>query len=112
MSADTKERIIRASLPGVWWPGLASVNGKLYAVGGATATGGFSSPPGVRPTSVLASVNEYDPVADQWTGRRRFGMARLLPGAAVLGTTLYVTGGSSATSQFAPVPLTTVEAGL
>jgi len=104
--------IIRASLPGVWWPGLASVNGKLYAVGGATATGGFSSPPGVRPTSVLASVNEYDPVADQWTGRRRFGMARLLPGAAVLGTTLYVTGGSSATSQFAPVPLTTVEAGL
>jgi Kelch motif len=53
-----------------------------------------------------------DPAADQWTRHGQFGVARLLPGAAVLGTSLYVTGGSSATSQFAPVPLATVEAGL
>src|SRR5256885_5614899 len=41
----------------------------LYAVGGATATGGFNSPPGVRATGVLGSVNEYDPAADRWTRR-------------------------------------------
>jgi N-acetylneuraminic acid mutarotase len=104
--------IIRASLPGVWWSGVAALNGKLYAFGGAAATGGFNSPPGVRPTSVLASVNEYDPTADQWTSRGQFGVARLSAGTAVLGTSLYVTGGSSATSRIAPVPLATVEAGL
>jgi len=103
--------IIRAPLAGVWWPGLAAVNGKLYAVGGATATGGFNSPPGVRATGVLGSVNEYDPAADRWTRRGQLGVARLSPGAAVLGSSLYVTGGSSATSQFAPAPLATVEEG-
>jgi N-acetylneuraminic acid mutarotase len=102
--------ILRAPLGGVWWAGLVASGGKLYTVGGVGVTGGFS-PPAVRPTSVLSAVNQYDPTSNQWTSAGNFGAARHSLGAAVLGTDVYVTGGSSATSEFSPTPVTTVEAG-
>jgi Kelch motif protein len=102
--------IIRAALAGVWWSALVAANGKLDAFGGVVATGGFTSPPGVRATSVIPAVNEYDPATDRWTTRNPFGVARHSAGAVLLGTDVYVLGGSSATNQFAAVPVTAVEA--
>lgn len=102
--------IIRAPLGGVWRAGLVASGGKLYAVGGVGVTGGFS-PPAVRPTSVLASVTEYDPATDHWSTAGSFGAARHGLGAALVGADVYVTGGSSSTNEFSPTPLTAVEVG-
>jgi N-acetylneuraminic acid mutarotase len=102
--------IIRSPRSGVWWAGLVATGGKLYALGGVAVQGGYS-PPGVRPTRVLADVWQYDPATDRWSGAGGFGTARHGFGAAMLGNDVYVTGGSSATNEYAPTPLASAEAG-
>jgi N-acetylneuraminic acid mutarotase len=99
---------VRAPLPSVWWARVVSAAGKLYAVGGVAVNGGYA-PPSVRPTSVLASVSQYDPVANQWSSLGQLGTSRHSAAAVAVGADLYVTGGSSSTNEFAPAPVTAVE---
>jgi N-acetylneuraminic acid mutarotase len=47
--------------------GIATVNGKVYAIGGSTRTGSTGSP--LSPSSIVGTNEEYDPATDTWTFR-------------------------------------------
>jgi N-acetylneuraminic acid mutarotase len=71
-------------------------NGKLYAIGGSTIEGSAGA--------TVATVEEYDPVADRWTARApmptpRFGAAAVAHGNGLI----YVIGGSNESGFLATV---------
>ena len=45
--------------------GVAAVNGKIYAIGGSTASGQY--PPDVSGGGFVGTNEEYDPETDTWT---------------------------------------------
>lgn len=61
--------------------GVGVVNGMLYAIGGADATG------------PLATVEMYDPATNTWTPRAPLSLPRMDFGVAVVAGTLYAIGG-------------------
>jgi N-acetylneuraminic acid mutarotase len=69
-----------------WSFGFASVNGKLYAVGGDTGTvwAGFTS-----------QLEMYDPATDTWTTKAPMPVLQLDPAAVELNGLLYAVGGSN-----------------
>lgn len=60
-----------------------SVNGKLYVLGGVTASGPV----------LTASVEEYDPNADSWSFRTSMSSGRQGMGSAVFNNKIYLFGG-------------------
>lgn len=72
------------SIPRIY-PGVAALDGILYAVGGdSAATSG---------TGVEARVETYDPATNRWTTRTPMPVPRAGLGLTVLGGTLYAVGG-------------------
>jgi N-acetylneuraminic acid mutarotase len=59
------------------------VNGKIYAIGGATTAGG----------TALSTVEEYDPATDTWTTKTAMPTARVTAGASAVNGIIYVIGG-------------------
>jgi hypothetical protein len=66
-----------------FWFSCEVVNGKIYAIGGATAAG--------APT--LATVEEYDPETDTWTTKTDMPTARCNMASAVVDGKIYIVGG-------------------
>jgi hypothetical protein len=66
-----------------FWFSCEVVNGKIYAIGGATAAD--------APT--LATVEEYDPVTNTWTTKTDMPTARCNMASAVLDGKIYIVGG-------------------
>ena len=65
---------------------VAAINGKIYAIGGATAHTG----------SPLGIVEEYDPLTDTWdTNKQPMPTARMGAGCGVINNKIYVAGGST-----------------
>lgn len=69
------------------WIGMASVSGKIYAIGGMTG------PQGQR----LNSVERYDPKTNEWQYVAPMPTARSSPGAVAVRDQIYVMGGFPAT---------------
>ena len=68
---------------GRFWFSCEVVDGKIYAIGGATAAG--------APT--LATVEEYDPITDNWTTKQDMPTARCNMASAVVDGKIYIVGG-------------------
>jgi len=66
-------------------PGIAALNGVIYAVGGDTVSSAGSG--------VVDRVETYDPAANRWTIRTPLDVARGGIGVAELDGTLYAVGG-------------------
>ncbi len=81
--------------------GLASVGGKLYAVGGVdhSLTG---LPPAER-NRPGSTVEEYDPAANAWTAKASMPTSRYHLGMAALDGKLYAVGGTSGGYRLATV---------
>lgn len=47
--------------------GVATVDGKIYAIGGSTRTGSTGSP--LSPATIVSTNEEYDPASNTWTFR-------------------------------------------
>lgn len=71
---------------------VVSLNGIVYAIGGA--------PAGV---SVLSSVEAYDPAADAWTTRSSMSVPRYGASAAAVNGVIYAIGGTSAVDGSIPI---------
>jgi len=63
-------------------PAAASVNGKLYAIGGSVNSS----------TTLTASIEEYDPVANAWTNKASMNQVRYAHQAVALNGKIYVLG--------------------
>jgi len=63
--------------------GVATVNNKIYVIGGTNNTWG------------LTSVEEYDPVTDIWTTKTPIPFGWTEFGTAVIGDTIYCVGGNN-----------------
>jgi len=63
---------------------VATVNGKIYAIGGTDALGNISS-----------AVEEYDPASNYWTPKTSMPTARTQAGVAVWDNKIYILGGCS-----------------
>jgi hypothetical protein len=74
-----------------WSFSTASVNGKVYAIGGATGevNVGAATYPG-NPTS---AIEEYDPVKDKWTKKGDMPIAIASSAAVAVNGKIYVMGG-------------------
>lgn len=72
--------------------GLASLNGLIYAVGGALGGGDPSSPQNQRR---LANVESYDPASNTWTTRLPMPTKREGLAVAVVNGVMYAIGGDS-----------------
>jgi len=73
----------------------ATVNGKMYVIGGATTAPGATNP-SVRPTTpqrVLATVEEYDPETNKWRERASMPTPRNHTYAGAVNGKIYVIGG-------------------
>lgn len=66
-----------------FWFSCEVVNGKIYAIGGATAPD--------EPT--LATVEEYDPITNTWTAKTDMPTARCNMASAVVDGKIYIVGG-------------------
>ncbi len=79
--------------------GVAAVNGKIYAIGGSTASGFAPSMPG---SSVLdtehnvATNEEYDLATDSWTFKKPMPTPRIFFATAVYQNRIYCIGGKTA----------------
>lgn len=65
------------------WFSCEVVNGKIYAIGGATVEG----------APILKTVEEYDPVTDTWTTKKDMPTARYNMASAVADGKIYTAGG-------------------
>ena len=81
--------------------GVAVVNGKIYAIGGSTASG-FE--PSIPPSSAYGNINlggfvgtneEYDPATDAWTYRAPMPTPRMALAIAAYQNKIYCIGGRS-----------------
>ena len=81
-------------------PGLVTVNGRLFLVGGGLVSGSR--------VETFDTLHEYSPASDRWVARAPMPTARSNFGTAVVGHLLYVIGGTR-TDSAAP-PVATVEA--
>ncbi|HYS09030.1 MAG TPA: kelch repeat-containing protein [Myxococcales bacterium] len=98
--------VILPSLSRRWWSALTSLNGKLYAIGGADVAGTSGSSP---PASTR--VDSYDPQLAAWADAGRLQVARNFAAPATLGTQMYVAGGASSGTSDVAVPLSSMESG-
>lgn len=76
-------------------PVAATVNGKLYVIGGASTHPGSSEPAVLpnRPHRALATVEEYDPATNTWRARAPMPTARNHAAIGVVDGKIYVIGG-------------------
>jgi hypothetical protein len=72
--------------------GVGVVNGALYAVGG------------VNTSSVLATVEAYDPISNTWTPKAPMPTARTYLGVGVVNGVLYAVGGGILATVEAYIP--------
>jgi N-acetylneuraminic acid mutarotase len=85
----------KASMPTArYYPGAATINGILYALGGQAGGG------------ALATVEAYDPAGNTWTTKASMPTARVALGVAVVNGVLYAVGGQNGSGGL----LATVEA--
>lgn len=89
-----------------WWSAFTSLNGRLYAIGGADLAGiDAGSPP------ASTRVDSFDPQLTAWSDAGRLQVARNFAAAATLGTRMYVAGGASSGSSDVAIPLPSMESG-
>ena len=95
--------VLLEPLPSRWWSAFTSLNGILYAIGGAQSSG----------SSATASnrVDVYDPLRRVWTDAGRLQTARNFAATTTLGTDMYVAGGATSGTSDVAVPLSSVESG-
>ena len=77
----------------------ATVNGKIYAIGGHTSGG-----------DAVASMESYDPAINAWSMRASMSGPRARMAAAVIDNTIYVVGGIATAGGGGATALATVEA--
>jgi len=68
-------------------------NGKIYAIGGATAAGG----------TILSTVEEYDPATDTWTSKASMPTGKGSSSASAVNGIIYVIGGGNFGTAFSTV---------
>ncbi len=73
----------------------ATVNGKIYVIGGATVHPGSSEPAlhPTRPHRSVGTVEEYDPKTNTWSERSSMPTARNHAAIGVVNNKIYVIGG-------------------
>jgi len=76
-------------------PVAATVNGKIYVIGGATTHPGSSEPAVLptRPHRSVSAVEEYDPATNTWRARSPMPTARNHAAIGVVNDKIYVIGG-------------------
>jgi N-acetylneuraminic acid mutarotase len=76
-------------------PVAATVNGKIYVIGGASTHPGSSEPAvhPARPHRSVASVEEYDPATNTWRARSPMPTARNHAAIGAVNGKIYVIGG-------------------
>jgi N-acetylneuraminic acid mutarotase len=72
--------------------GVAVVNGKIYAIGGTTASGQY--PPDVSRGSFVGTNEEYDPTTDTWTTKASMPTPRDYFAIAAYQNKIYCIGGA------------------
>jgi len=94
-SADTAEDTWAAKAPmqqaraGL---GVAVVNGKIYAIGGSTASGSY--PPDIFSGGFVGTNEEYDPATDTWTYKASMPTPRDYFAIAAYQNKIYCIGGA------------------
>ncbi|MBN1245151.1 hypothetical protein JXA31_06120, partial [Candidatus Bathyarchaeota archaeon] len=73
--------------------GVATVNGKIYAIGGTTASG--QSPPEIPGGGFVGTNEEYDPATDTWTYKASMPTPRDYFAIAAYGNKIYCIGGAA-----------------
>ena len=72
--------------------GVVAVNGKIYAIGGSTASG--QSPPDVSGGGFVGTNEEYDPATDTWTTKASMPTPRDYFAIAAYQNKIYCIGGA------------------
>jgi N-acetylneuraminic acid mutarotase len=72
--------------------GVAAVNGKIYAIGGTTASGPY--PPDAYAGGFVGTNEEYDPETDTWTYRASMPTPRAYFAIAAYKNKIYCIGGA------------------
>ena len=72
--------------------GVAAVNGKIYAIGGTTASGMY--PPDCFYGGFVGTNEEYDPTTDTWTTKASMPTPRDYFAVAACGNRIYCIGGA------------------
>lgn len=79
--------------------GVATVNGKIYAIGGSTESGFIPNAHGSQVYDIksndVGANEEYDPATNTWTYRASMPTPRLAFGIAVYNNKIYCIGGQS-----------------
>lgn len=79
--------------------GVVAVNGKVYAIGGSTTSGGWSSYNG----SVVGTNEEYDPITDTWTFTASMPTPRYTFAIAAYENKIYCIGGETSNGSITAV---------
>jgi PKD repeat protein len=101
-----------------WGYGSCIANGKIYFIGGTTAS---NAPPAGQTYSALQTVEVYDPLENTWTEKAYMPTARWGLVTAVVNNKIYAIGGASAygdgsetcsvVEEYDPVTNTWIEVG-
>ena len=81
---------------------VATVNGKIYAIGGSTATGFLPNIPGNAVlgnndiNEIVGTNTEYDPIQNVWTYKESMPTPRIVFATAVYENKIYCIGGKTA----------------